>query len=164
MNIRLIVLFTLFALPIFAQTQECTNCDTTFYYSKKPFGELEKLYPTRITCYFKDEKKGLTNQKCFETEWKEGKQNGYEKKFLYEDTIYLLNFWGKPFKGDAAEWRKNMFGAKVQRRPLAYKGYWKNGVKHGLWNYYNHTGRSVKVERWEKYKNGVLKKSKDYKL
>lgn len=164
MNFKLILLFCLFALPIFGQQQECTNCDTTFYYRKKPFGELEKLYPIRIICYFKDEVKGATNQKCWETEWKDGKKDGVEKKFLYEDTIYLLNLWGKPFKSHAAEWRKNMFGAKVQRRPLEYKGYWKAGQKHGIWYYYNHSGNRVKVQRIEKYKKGTLRKSKDYKI
>ena len=139
MRTTYLFLFLLLTAPVFGQDLECNSCDTSFYYRKKPFGELEKLYPTRIICYFA--KAGnKTDQKCFETTWKEGVQNGVEKRFLYEDTIYLLNLWGKPFKSHASDFRKNVFGAKVQNRPLEYKGYYRNGQKHGLWTYYNHEG------------------------
>ncbi len=156
-----IILIGLFFAPFILGAQTCTNCDTTFYYRKKPLGELEKLYPTRIICYFQNEN-GPTDQKCFETEWKEGKQNGVEKKFIYEDSILLRNLWGKSFKANAAPWRKKIFGAKVQMRPLEYKGYWKDGKKNFKWYYYDHSGRNIKVARYEVYKNGVLKKAKQY--
>lgn len=159
MNLRLFLLLFLFCEPVFGQEINPSNCDTTFYYRKKLFGDLEKLYPVRIVCFFENER-GITKQKSSDTEWKAGKQHGVEKAFRYEDSVYLLNLWGKPFKPHAADWRKKTFGARVQKHPLLYKGYWKNGKKNGLWVYY--TTRQ-KPACYEKYKKGVLKKSRDYK-
>ncbi len=158
MSVRLLPFLLLICGYSFGQEVICSSCDTTYYFRKKLFGELERLYPIRLVCYFENEK-GKTKQKCLETEWKAGKQNGVEKAFRYEDSIYLLNFWGKPFKPHAADWRKKTFGARVIKHPLLYKGYWKHGEKHGLWVYYS---TRQKVACYEKYKKGTLKKTKIY--
>ncbi len=97
--------------------------------------------------YYDDENKTLKAEVTFEDEkvtgiYSEFHKNGARKaKINYDD--------GKP-DGSAEFYYRN--------GRLKIEGEYKDGEKHGKWNYYDEKGERIGKERW---KNGVRKKQKD---
>lgn len=132
---------------------KCASCDTNFYHKKAIGGEVVNAYPLQITCYFTDTLGNKSNKKCSVKEFLNGERSGSELCYYYSEKIYLVNWFGRKYKKPIQPWRRKIFASEMSDYSLQYKGYWKKGVKHGFWTYYDRNGKIVKVIE---YKNGVL--------
>lgn len=131
----------------------CTFCDTTFYHRKPLTGEVEEVYPSRIICYFTDSVGNKTPQKCHDTKFVDGLKNGSELIYYYSDKVYLVNWWGRPYRKPIKPWRKKIFASEMRFYPISVKGYWKEGKKHGQWKFYDLNSELLRIEE---YKNDEL--------
>jgi len=132
---------------------KCSFCDTSFYHIKKIGGAVEKAYPLKIICYFSDTLGKKSTKKCTIQQYVKGELNGAESGFYYSEKIYLVNWWGRKYKRLIKPWRKKIFASEMPDYSLEYKGYWRNGKKHGFWTYYNRDGKIVLVQE---YKDNLL--------
>jgi antitoxin component YwqK of YwqJK toxin-antitoxin module len=94
-------------------------------------------------------------RKFAEINWKDGRKNGIEKHFnVNRTTNYILTFRKDTLNGYAeANWSE---GAK------RWNGYFKNGFRDGIWNFYDHhNDRSDSTNYWlserYEYTNGIGK-------
>ena len=137
----------------------CAFCDSTFHYRKPIGGELERGEVERVIGYFADSTGAKSVQKCSDRFFKDGKQHGKEVAYYYTDEVFLVNWWGKPYKKPIKPWRKKLFASEMRYFRMRYKAFWQNGLEHGVWKYYNRHG---KIVREETYKRGVLVNEKVY--
>lgn len=132
---------------------KCRFCDTSYYHTKAIGGEVVNAYPLQITCYFTDSLGNKSTKKCRIQRFLKGELNGAETSYYYSEKVYLVNWFGKKYKRPIGKLRKKIFASEMPDYSLEYKGYWRKGVKHGLWTYYNRDGKIVKVIE---YDNGIL--------
>lgn len=138
---------------VYVDTIVCLDCDTNFYYKKPIGGELTAMYPQTIHCYYQDSTGERSPKKCHVQNFKKGQLHGTDVKYRYtKDTVYLKG-WGGRYKHEPKKFVKRFFARPVLDYWLVYKGYWKNGQKHGIWKYYNEEGYIIRIEE---YKKGVL--------
>ncbi len=147
------LLTNLFASAQGKTAGKCGYCDTNYYYIKKIGGELTAAYPEKIICYFSDSLGNKSNKKCLIQKFIKGELNGSELSYYYSEKVYLVNWFGRRYKRPVRGLRKRIFASEMSDYALEYKGYWKNGKKHGLWTYYN---RDHKIVLVEEYKHGEL--------
>lgn len=140
--------------PLLAQNDKAGKCmfyDTTFYYRQSLGGEKEALYPVKVVCYFTDSMGMKTTKKCTIEKFIKGVKSGAELSYYYSERVYLVNWSGRVIKKKSVKpWRRKYLLSEIPDYRLQYKGYWKNGKKHGLWTYYNREGRIVCVEEYKK--------------
>jgi len=134
------------------QAGKCSFCDTNYYYIKKIGGELIATYPEKVTCYFSDSLGEKSTKKCFVQKYVQGELNGSELGYYYSDKIYLVNWFGRRYKRPVRGLRKKIFASEMSDYSLEYKGYYQNGLKHGLWTYYDRGGKIVLVQEFKKGK------------
>jgi hypothetical protein len=149
-------LFITSAFCVLAQNDlsgKCEFYDTTFYYRQTIGGEREALYPLKVVCYFSDSLGNKTNKKCRVEKFIKGIRGGAELSYYYSEQMYLVNWSGRRIKRAVSHWRRKYLLTELPSYSLQYKGYWKNGEKHGLWTYYTREGIIVLVEE---YDNGVF--------
>lgn len=132
---------------------KCKFSDTSFYHTKAIGGGVINAYPLQITYYFTDTLGNRTSKKCQVKRFLDGERNGSETSYYYSEKVYLVNWFGRKYKKPISNWRKKIFASEMPDYSLQYKGYWRKGVKHGLWTYYDRNGKIVKVIE---YKNGEL--------
>src|SRR5690606_22329338 len=116
------------------------HCDTTFHYRKPIGGELERGEPERVICYYSDSTGGRSIQKCSDRAYRNGKLHGREVVYFYTDEVVLVNWWGMPYKRPIKPWRKKIFASEMRYYRMRYKAFWKDGVRTGVWKYYNIRG------------------------
>lgn len=129
---------------------KCMFYDTTFYYRQNLGGQKEALYPVKVVSYFSDSLGLKTTKKCTIQKFIKGVKNGAELSYYYSEKVYLVNWSGRVIKRSVKPWRRKYLLSEIPDYSLEYKGYWKNGKKHGLWTYYNRDGRIVYVEEYNK--------------
>lgn len=154
----LLVLIIVFSSTEYSFCQDtlsgkCKFSDTSFYHKKAIGGEIVKAYPLQITYYFSDSLGNKSTKKCQIQRFLNGERSGSETGYYYSEKVYLVNWFGRKYKRPISPWRKKIFASEMPDYSLQYKGYWKNGKKHGLWTYYDRNGKSVRVIE---YKNGEI--------
>ncbi len=132
---------------------KCKFSDTSFYHKKAMGGDIVKAYPSQITHYFSDSLGNRSTKKCKVERFLKGDRSGSETGYYYSEKVYLVNWFGRKYKRPISAWRKKIFASEMPDYSIQYKGYWKSGVKHGLWTYYD---RNMKAVRVIEYKNGEI--------
>ncbi|MCX6182942.1 MAG: hypothetical protein NT150_13550 [Bacteroidetes bacterium] len=140
MKIFILFLLIFVSIKIPAQIDTNTNeeikCTSPLYFKNQKDSSHYK-----IACYYKNDTAGTFFQGIYSwTDYKNFKKHGLEEIYYHEKEVPVIT----KTKGNHY-YEYQYTGQKLT-------GWWKNGLKHGTWYYFDVYGKIILREKW---KNGI---------